>query len=168
MASQLERNVMLGRKGSLTIVMVAAIAALAAAVGCIGGEAQAQIWPQRPVRIIVPYAAGGNSDGMARIVGQRLTEAFGQTFVVENRLGANGAIAAEAVARSAGDGYTLLWGVTPPITINPALSHVNYDPIKDFAPISAVGTNAFVLLVNKDFLVVLTGRFRRLPLIAAT
>ena len=151
MASQLERNAMLGRKASLAIVMVAAIAALAAAIGCIGGEAQAQIWPQRPVRIIVPYAAGGNSDGMARIVAQRLTEAFGQTFVVENRLGANGAIAAEAVARSAGDGYTLLWGVTPPITINPALTHVSYDPIKDFAPISAVGTNAFVLLVNKDF-----------------
>src|SRR5262245_21051464 len=102
-ASQLERNAMLGRKGSFAIVMVAAIAALAAAIGCIGGEAQAQIWPQRPVRIIVPYAAGGNSDGMARIVAQRLTEAFGQTFVVENRLGANGAIAAEAVARSAGD-----------------------------------------------------------------
>jgi tripartite-type tricarboxylate transporter receptor subunit TctC len=151
MASQSERNAMLGRRGSLAIVMVAAIAALAAAIGCIGGEAQAQIWPQRPVRIIVPYAAGGNSDGMARIVAQRLTEAFGQTFVVENRLGANGAIAADAVARSAGDGYTLLWGVTPPITINPALTHVNYDPIKDFAPISAVGTNAFVLLVNKDF-----------------
>ena len=142
---------MLGRKASLAIVMVAAIAALAAAIGCIGGEAQAQAWPQRPIRIIVPYAAGGNSDGMARIVAQRLTEAFGQTFVVENRLGANGAIAAEAVARSAGDGYTLLWGVTPPITINPALTRVNYDPIKDFVPISAVGTNAFVLLVNKDF-----------------
>src|SRR5262245_65537542 len=62
MASQLERNAMLGRKGSLAIVMVAAIAALSA-IGCIGGDAQAQIWPQRPVRIIVPYAAGGNSDG---------------------------------------------------------------------------------------------------------
>jgi tripartite-type tricarboxylate transporter receptor subunit TctC len=148
MASQLERNAMLGRKASLAIVMVA-IAVLAAVISCIGGEAQAQIWPQRPVRIIVPYAAGGNSDGMARIAAQRLTEAFGQTFVVENRLGANGAIAAEAVARSAGDGYTLLWGVTPPITINPALTHVNYDPIKDFAPISAVGTNAFVLLVTR-------------------
>src|SRR5215475_9442141 len=115
---------MLGRKASVAIVMVAAIAALAA-IGCIGGEAQAQAWPQRPVRIIVPYAAGGNSDGMARIVAQRLTEAFGQTFVVENRLGANGAIAAEAVARSAGDGYTLLWGATPPLTINPALTKLN-------------------------------------------
>ncbi len=114
-------------------------------------SAQTQAWPQKTVRIIVPYAAGGNSDGMSRITAQRLTEAFGQSFVVENRLGANGAIAADAVARAPADGYTLLWGVTPPITINPAMTKVNYDPIKDFAPISVVGVNAFVLLVNKSF-----------------
>jgi tripartite-type tricarboxylate transporter receptor subunit TctC len=130
-------------------VWSAAVAALTIALLTIG--AQAQSWPQRPVRIIVPYAAGGNSDGMARIAAQRLTEAFGQTFVVENRLGANGAIAADAVARAPADGYTLLWGVTPPITINPAMTKVGYDPIKDFAPISVVGVNAFVLLVNKSF-----------------
>jgi tripartite-type tricarboxylate transporter receptor subunit TctC len=127
---------------------------LAASIGAIiavQSQAAAQGWPQRPVRIVVPYAAGGNSDGMARITAQRLSETFGQSFVVENRLGANGAIAAEAVARAPADGYTLLWGVTPPITINPALSKVTYDPVKDFAPISAVGTNAFVLLVNKSF-----------------
>ena len=118
-------------------------------MGCV--NAQAQLWPQRPVRVIAPYAAGGNSDGMARIVAQRLTDAFGQTFVVENRLGANGAIATEAVARSPADGYTLLWGATPPLTINPALTKVNYDPIKDFAPISVVAVNAFVLVVNKSF-----------------
>jgi tripartite-type tricarboxylate transporter receptor subunit TctC len=88
---------------------------------------------------------------MARMVAQRLGDAFGQTFVVENRLGANGAIATEAVARSAADGYTLLWAVTPPVAINPALTKVNYDPIKDFAPISAVAVNAFVLVVNKSF-----------------
>ena len=132
----------------------AALAALlAGAMACIDAQAQTQTqaWPQRPVRIIAPYAAGGNSDGIARIAAQRLTEAFGQTFVVENRLGANGALAAEAVARSPGDGYTLLWGVTPPITINPAMTKVNYDPVKDFAPISVVGVNAFVLLVNKNF-----------------
>jgi tripartite-type tricarboxylate transporter receptor subunit TctC len=130
-------------------VWSAAVAALTIALPTIG--AQAQSWPQRPVRIIVPYAAGGNSDGMARIAAQRLTEAFGQTFVVENRLGANGAIAADAVARAPADGYTLLWGVTPPITINPAMTKVGYDPIRDFAPISVVGVNAFVLLVNKSF-----------------
>jgi len=71
--------------------------------------------------------------------------------VVENRVGANGAIATEAVARSPADGYTLLWAATPPLTINPALTKVSYDPIKDFAPISAVAVNAFVLVVNKDF-----------------
>lgn len=142
---------MLGRRSSLAIVMVAVAAVLTAATGCIGGEAQAQAWPQRPVHIIAPYAAGGNSDAIARMTAQRLSDAFGQTFVVENRLGGNGAVACEAVARSARDGYTLLWGVTPPITINPALTKVSYDPIKDFAPISIAGVNAFVLLVNKDF-----------------
>jgi len=130
-------------------VWSAAVAALTIALLTIG--AQAQSWPQRPVRIIVPYAAGGNSDGMARLAAQRLGEAFGQSFVVENRVGANGAIATEAVARSPTDGYTLLWAATPPLTINPALTKVSYDPIKDFAPISAVAVNAFVLVVNKDF-----------------
>ena len=73
--------------------------------------AQAQDWPQRPVRILVPYAAGGNSDSMARISAQHLSDAFKQPFIVENRVGANGAIAGEAVARAAPDGHTLLWGV---------------------------------------------------------
>jgi tripartite-type tricarboxylate transporter receptor subunit TctC len=103
------------------------------------------------VRIIVPYAAGGNSDVMARVVAQRLTEHFGQTFIVENRVGANGALAAETVARSPADGYTLLWAVTPPMTIAPAMAKLNHDPIKDFAPISAVAINGFVLVVHKDF-----------------
>jgi len=88
---------------------------------------------------------------MARITAQRLTEAFGQSFVIENRLGANGAIATETAARALADGYTLLWGATPTITINPAMTKVNYDPVKDFAPITVVGVNAFALLVNKNF-----------------
>jgi tripartite-type tricarboxylate transporter receptor subunit TctC len=113
-------------------------------------DAQAQDWPQKPVRILVPYAAGGNSDSMARLTGQRLSEAFGQQFVVENRVGANGSIAGEAVARATPDGYTLLWGVQPALTIAPALAKVPYDVQKDFAPISVVGTNPFVLVVNKD------------------
>jgi tripartite-type tricarboxylate transporter receptor subunit TctC len=139
---------MIWRRMSLAVVT---IATLALATGGTSAQAQAPNWPQRPVRIIAPYAAGGNSDVITRLTAQRLTEAFGQTFVVENRLGGNGAIAADAVARSAADGYTLLWGVTPPITINPALTKVNYDPIKDFAPISIVGVNGFVLVVNKSF-----------------
>jgi tripartite-type tricarboxylate transporter receptor subunit TctC len=139
------------RKIPAAIAAVAVIATVGAALDRRGAHGQAELWPQRPVRIIGPYAAGGNSDGMARLAAQRLGEAFGQTFVVENRVGANGAIATEAVARSPADGYTLLWAATPPLTINPALTKVNYDPIKDFAPISAVAINAFVLVVNKDF-----------------
>jgi tripartite-type tricarboxylate transporter receptor subunit TctC len=116
----------------------------------LGTEMQAQEWPQRPVRILVPYAAGGNSDSMARLIAQRLSDTLGQTFVVENRVGANGAIAGEAVAHATPDGYTLLWAVQPPLTIFPAMTKVPYDPQKDFAPISVVGTNPFVLVVNKD------------------
>ena len=142
---------MVWRRILTAITTIAVITAVGAALHGRAAQAQAQLWPQRPVRIIVPYTAGGNSDGMARMVAQRLGDAFGQTFVVENRLGANGAIATEAVARSAADGYTLLWAVTPPVAINPALTKVNYDPIKDFAPISAVAVNAFVLVVNKSF-----------------
>jgi tripartite-type tricarboxylate transporter receptor subunit TctC len=148
---QLERTAMRWRKIPAAIAAVAVIATVGAALDRRGAHGQAELWPQRPVRIIGPYAAGGNSDGMARLAAQRLGEAFGQTFVVENRVGANGAIATEAVARSPADGYTLLWAATPPLTINPALTKVNYDPIKDFAPISAVAVNAFVLVVNKDF-----------------
>ena len=127
------------------IALLFATSVLAAA-----STAQAQDWPQRPVRIIGPYAAGGNADVLARLTAQRLSEAFGQQFIVENRVGGNGMVAAEAVARSAPDGYTLMWGVLPPVAIQPALSKVPYDPIKDFAPISVVGTNPFVLVVNKD------------------
>jgi tripartite-type tricarboxylate transporter receptor subunit TctC len=128
------------------VILVAAILALAAT-----GAAPAADWPQRTVRILVPYAPGGNSDGIARIVAQRLTDRLGQPFIVENRVGANGALAADAVTRSTPDGYTLMWAVTPPMSITPAMAKVAYDPIKDFAPISIVGSNAFVLLVNKDF-----------------
>jgi tripartite-type tricarboxylate transporter receptor subunit TctC len=131
------------RKALAAIVILAGMAT--------AGAADAQGWPQKPVRILVPYAAGGNSDGIARIVAQRLSDRFGQTFIVENRVGANGAVACDAAARAAPDGYTLLWAVTPPIAIAPAMSKVAYDPVKDFAPISIVGSNAFVLLVNKDF-----------------
>ncbi len=102
---------------------------LAAAAGlALIGSGRAQDWPTKPVRILVPYAAGGNSDSMARITAQRLSERFGQQFVVENRLGANGAIASEAVARATPDGYTLLWGVQPPIVIFPAMTKVTVRP----------------------------------------
>jgi tripartite-type tricarboxylate transporter receptor subunit TctC len=130
---------------------ILAFALIASLVAQARVEAQPQAWPSRPVKIVAPYAAGGNSDLMARIAAQRLSEAFGQSFIVENRVGANGALASDVVARSPADGYTLLWAVTPPMTIAPAISKLNHDPIKDFAPISAVAINGFVLVVNKDF-----------------
>jgi tripartite-type tricarboxylate transporter receptor subunit TctC len=105
-------------------------------------------WPQRPVRVIFPYAAGSTGDATARLFALRLGDALGQPFIVENRVTANGIVGAEAVARSAPDGYTLFWAVTPQIAISPAMTKVPYDPTKDFVPISAISTNRFALIVN--------------------
>jgi tripartite-type tricarboxylate transporter receptor subunit TctC len=112
--------------------------------------AQSQSWPQRPVTVVVPFAAGGNTDGIGRSIAQWLSDRLGQQFVVENRGGAGGAIAAEMVAKAPADGYTLFVAALPQIAIVPAISQTRYDPVKDFAPISVVGTNPFVLAVNKD------------------
>ena len=106
--------------------------------------AQAQSWPQKPVKVIVPFSAGGNTDSQARIVSERLNALLGQPFVVENKVGAGGAIAADFVAKSAPDGYTLFFAASPQFTL-PLVQKVNFDPFKDFAPISIVGTNPFVL-----------------------
>jgi len=109
---------------------------------------QAQSWPQRPVKLVLPFAAGGNTDSQARILSPRLSAAFRQQFIVENRVGAGGAIAAEYVAKSPADGYTLFFTAVPQISILPLVQKVNYDSLKDFAPISIFGTNPFVLGVN--------------------
>src|SRR5262245_46966205 len=89
--------------------------------------AQAQSWPQKPVRVLVGFAAGGNIDNLARLTCQRLSEVLGQQFVVENRVGAMGTIAAEAIARSAPDGYSLFWAGTGTISIFPAVGKPPYD-----------------------------------------
>jgi tripartite-type tricarboxylate transporter receptor subunit TctC len=109
--------------------------------------ALAQSWPQRPVHVIVPFVAGGNTDSQARIVTEQLNGLLGQPFVVENKVGAGGAIAAEFVAKSAPDGYTVFFAASPQFSL-PLVQKVNFDPFKDFAPISIVGTNAFVLGVH--------------------
>lgn len=111
--------------------------------------AAAEAYPTKPVRLVVPFPAGGPTDGMARIIGQKLTEKWGQQVVVDNRGGAGGAIAAENAAKSAPDGYTLFFGTTGTQTINPSLySKLSYDPVKDFAPISVVATTANMLVVH--------------------
>ena len=123
--------------------LLAALAVVAATAGAL-----AQSWPQRPVKVLVPFAAGGNIDVMGRLAASRLSEAFGQQFVVENRVGGNGVIATEAVARAAPDGNTLLWASTSVIAIFPAITKVGYDPVKDLAPISLFGVAPQVLIVN--------------------
>jgi tripartite-type tricarboxylate transporter receptor subunit TctC len=121
---------------------------LALAVLAASTSAHAQGWPQRPVKVVVPFAAGGNIDLMGRLAASRLSEAFGQQFVVENRVGGNGVIAAEAVARAAPDGYTLLWAPTSVVAIFPAITKTAYDPVKDFVPISLFSVAPQVLIVN--------------------
>jgi len=114
-----------------------------------GQPALAQSWPQRPVKILVPFAAGGPSDTMARATAQRLSDAFGQPFIVENQPGAAGAIAGEAIVRSPADGYTLYWATAGQVTILPAIAKLSYDPIRELTPITAVAENHFALVVNR-------------------
>ena len=127
----------------MRLVLLLLLAAIA-----LDQPSHAQDWPQRPVKIVVPFAAGGNADSIARIIGQQLGDAFAQPFIIENRPGATGTIAAEVVARSAGDGYTLLLASLPLIDIVPATTKAPFDPLKDFAPISAVATNALIFVVH--------------------
>ncbi len=108
-------------------------------------------WPNRPVRIVVPFPPGGTTDILARALAPELTRAFGQSFVVENRAGAGGNIGAEAVAKSPNDGYTLLMGTVGTHGINRALyDKLPYDPIKDFVPVSMMAGVPNVMVVNAD------------------
>jgi tripartite-type tricarboxylate transporter receptor subunit TctC len=109
-------------------------------------------YPNRPIRIIVPFPAGAGPDQIARLIGQHLQEAFGQTVVIENRTGALGSIGAAEVAHSTPDGYTLLMGTNTTQASNVAMfKSLAYDPAKDFAPIIRATTTAQVLLVKPDF-----------------
>ncbi|MCC6781002.1 MAG: tripartite tricarboxylate transporter substrate binding protein [Hyphomicrobiales bacterium] len=108
-------------------------------------------WPIRPVKILVPTVAGGAPDIAARLLGQYLTEATGQPFVIENRAGANGNIAMIEAVKAAPDGYTLLLGADSYITINPHIySKLTINPVKDFIPVASVAANDFVLAVNPN------------------
>lgn len=122
--------------------------ASALALLTLAGLAQAQGYPNRPVRFVVPFAAGGSTDMVARALGPKLNEIFGQTFIVDNRPGGGTVIGTEAVARSPADGYTLLV-VPAPFTINPSLlSKLPYDPLNDFTPITLINTTPLVVVVN--------------------
>jgi tripartite-type tricarboxylate transporter receptor subunit TctC len=121
-------------------------------IGAGGPASAADGYPQRQVKIIVPFPAGAGPDNVARLVGQHLQEAWGQTVLIENRAGALGSIGAQEVARSAPDGYTLIMGTNTTHASNVSmLANLTYDPVKDFAPIIRTTTTAMVLLVNPDF-----------------
>jgi tripartite-type tricarboxylate transporter receptor subunit TctC len=108
-------------------------------------------YPARPVTLVVAFTPGGPSDVLARIVGKKMEQLLGQPFVIENRPGAGGNVAADFVAHAAPDGYTLLMGNNSILATNEALyKHLNYNPGKDFIPITLVGTQANILVVNPD------------------
>jgi len=122
--------------------------ALLAAAALLPVCVSAQTYPTRAIRIVVAFPAGGGSDLAARVVAQKLSESLGQPVVVENRVGANGSVGAEAVARSAPDGYTLVMGSNANITTNPHLMALAYDPMRDLAPVAMLTVNPLLLFVN--------------------
>jgi tripartite-type tricarboxylate transporter receptor subunit TctC len=125
--------------------------ALVAATGATGAEAETA-YPPGPVRMVVGFAPGGGNDILARILADKLQIALGKPFVVDNRPGANGMIAIDAVKRAPPDGLTLLVGPSSGMTVNPAvLKTITYDPVKDFAPIAIVGYFPLIVVVNPSF-----------------
>ena len=112
-------------------------------------SAQAQTYPAKPVRLLVPFPPGGGVDGVARIAFQKLSESLNQQFIIDNRGGSAGVIAAETAARAAPDGYTLFFGTTATQTITPHYyKQLPYDPIKDFAPINLLAGAGYILVVH--------------------
>ena len=126
--------------------IVLAVLLLLCAAGALG-----QQYPNRPVKVIVPWPPGQATDIAARVVAEKLQSALGQPFVVENRPGAGGAIGTDAVAKSAPDGYTLLAASSGPISIMPNLQKTPYEPLKDLAPVSLICLTPFTLVANPSF-----------------
>ncbi|RZL93446.1 MAG: tripartite tricarboxylate transporter substrate binding protein [Variovorax sp.] len=119
---------------------------------CFSGAVQAQGWPARPIRWIVPYTAGGLSDSIARVVAQKLSERLDQPVVVENRTGAGGNIGTEIAAKAAPDGYTIVLGNPGPVTVSQSLyRNLAYDPERDLSPISLLLAYPNVLIVSPSF-----------------
>ena len=127
------------------------LAFLTAVISLIASGARADDYPSRPITLVVPYAAGGGNDVMARIVADKMSRSLGQQIVIENKGGAGGSIATRQVAKAAPDGYTLGLSGTGTHAINPTLyANVGYDPRKDFTPVGLIATSALVVLVNND------------------
>jgi tripartite-type tricarboxylate transporter receptor subunit TctC len=124
---------------------------VAGALSLLAVAANAQSYPSKPITFVVPFGPGSGSDLIARIIGQRLAAALGQSVIVENKPGANGAIAAVQVARSASDGYTIFLASNTPMSAAPSLNKtISYDPIKDFIALCRIGSFTQLLLVHPD------------------
>jgi tripartite-type tricarboxylate transporter receptor subunit TctC len=131
------------KKNLMILVAIAAAIASSAAL--------AQSYPVKPVRLIVPFPPGGNTDVLGRLMAQKLTDAFGQQFFVENRGGGAGTVGADAAAKSPADGYTIFFGTTGALSSAPALQpKLPYDPVKSFAPISVLAGAPVVVMVNSS------------------
>ena len=126
-------------------------AMLMVALAFAAGSVFAQAYPNKPVRVIIPWPPGQATDLAARIVGEKLSQQMGQSFIMENRPGAGGAIGSEAVAKAAPDGYTLLASSSGPLSIMPNLQKIPYDPLKDLAPISLTARAPFALIAHPSF-----------------
>jgi tripartite-type tricarboxylate transporter receptor subunit TctC len=113
-----------------------------------GGVSAQKDWPTKPIRIIIPYAPGGIADTVARIIAPMIQDALNQTVIIESKTGASGTVGTAFVAKSPPDGYTLLLGLAAPQTLSQHLGKIEYDGVKDFAPITLINTNPLVLLVN--------------------
>ena len=125
---------------------------LCAAALCLalGGQAAHAEFPEHPITMVVPTAAGGGNDTLARVIGQKMGELLGQTVIVVNKPGAQGAIAADYVARQPADGYTLMLGYIGTHGINPALQKLNYDPVRDFTAIGMVADSPTLMVVSSS------------------
>ena len=121
---------------------------LVAAAVCAAGTSSAAGYPERPIRLVLPFPPGGGTDAIARIITPRLTESMGVSFVIDNRSGAAGNIANEIVARSAPDGHTLAMGFSTTLTVNPHLYKLPFDVMKDFSPITQLATAQYFLVLH--------------------
>ena len=131
--------------------LVVSLAAAGAAVIAVA-TAHAQPYPSKPIKFLVPFAAGGPADTMARLIAQTLQQGLNQTIVIDNRPGAGGIIGARAAAQEKPDGYTLMYGNTASLVVGPAVyANPGYDPVKAFAPIALVAVSFNVLAVNPKF-----------------
>jgi tripartite-type tricarboxylate transporter receptor subunit TctC len=124
------------------------IAIAAAVLPLIASPSIAQTYPDKPIRVVLPFPPGGGTDGLARVILPRMSQALGRPIVIDNRAGAGGILAADIVAKSAPDGYTILMGSSTGVTAAPSLYKLPYDSIKDFAPITLFATAAFILAVH--------------------